>query len=612
MIIRRLRVEEGFFDGLDIEFSDGLNVLIGGRGVGKTGIIELLRFGLGVGGLTNNSADESMTHALAILQGGQVYVDLEMGEQKVSVTRSASDVGPRSESNFTKPIIFSQTEIESVGLDASGRMSLIDNFKDGLTSDDGSVAEINSKISSLAALITDLRKDLIELAERTSKIQELQDAEKKLDVEQKNLSKKNKQVDLIQKQLTNLQNEIGKISVDSTNVVEVEKELKKWRQNVLAASYKGKTPEFSNAEVAKQFDEIRKGLQTDRLALQQVLQNADSYLIRLGAASDKLQSARTPLEDKARDLRITVEKHNEGAGKVSRDLGKIRESLAQIDNLLKLSKAKEKELGAAFSEVIVLSERAEGLQMLKFERRKEVASELNDRLGPTIQVKINHFARLDEYEAALKDVLRGSGLKYNEIAPAVVSRMSPQELFVTAHYRSYEEFSETIDIPIDRSTRLISYLHENDMGSILSSKIEDDVELMLHDGADYKPIDGLSIGQRCTISLSIVMENRSRALLVDQPEDHLDNEFIAKTLIQALKQRSGVAQSIVTSHNANIPVLGDAETVFQLESNGRRGFIKCSGALMSEEMVNAIETIMEGGHDAFEHRSKFYSDNWLG
>ncbi|MDC4713525.1 AAA family ATPase, partial [Acinetobacter baumannii] len=47
MIIRSLKVEEGFFNDLEIKFSSGLNVLVGGRGVGKTTAIELLRFGLG-------------------------------------------------------------------------------------------------------------------------------------------------------------------------------------------------------------------------------------------------------------------------------------------------------------------------------------------------------------------------------------------------------------------------------------------------------------------------------------------------------------------------------------------------------------------------------------
>ncbi len=89
MIIKRLRVEEGFFNSIVLDFSDGLNVLIGGRGVGKTSIIELLRFGLGVPNLSDSSANESKSHAISILQStGKVIIDLEYDGIEISVVRA--------------------------------------------------------------------------------------------------------------------------------------------------------------------------------------------------------------------------------------------------------------------------------------------------------------------------------------------------------------------------------------------------------------------------------------------------------------------------------------------------------------------------------------------
>lgn len=54
MLIRRMQVEGGFLDGLDLRFEAGLNVLIGGRGTGKSSIIELIRYCLDVRGNTND------------------------------------------------------------------------------------------------------------------------------------------------------------------------------------------------------------------------------------------------------------------------------------------------------------------------------------------------------------------------------------------------------------------------------------------------------------------------------------------------------------------------------------------------------------------------------
>jgi hypothetical protein len=127
MHIARVQIEEGFLDGLDLHLVPGLNVLIGARGTGKTSIIELIRFCLGVTGYTSESAKRSRDHALSILGSGQVTVTLVAGSEEITVTRTADDPEPRASSSFTKPIVFSQTEIESVGLQPRGRLQLLDS-----------------------------------------------------------------------------------------------------------------------------------------------------------------------------------------------------------------------------------------------------------------------------------------------------------------------------------------------------------------------------------------------------------------------------------------------------------------------------------------------------
>jgi DNA repair ATPase RecN len=122
--IHRVQIEEGFLDGLDLKLSPGLNVMIGERGTGKTSLIELLRFCLGVKGYTSDSQKWSLDHALSVLGSGQVTVTLLEGESKVIVTRSAADETPRASGQFVTPVIFSQTEIENVGLQPSGRLRL--------------------------------------------------------------------------------------------------------------------------------------------------------------------------------------------------------------------------------------------------------------------------------------------------------------------------------------------------------------------------------------------------------------------------------------------------------------------------------------------------------
>jgi recombinational DNA repair ATPase RecF len=68
MILRRLQVEEGFLDGVDISFAPGLNVIIGPRGAGKTSVIELVRYALGVRGYTDEADRTALEHARSVLR----------------------------------------------------------------------------------------------------------------------------------------------------------------------------------------------------------------------------------------------------------------------------------------------------------------------------------------------------------------------------------------------------------------------------------------------------------------------------------------------------------------------------------------------------------------
>ena len=129
MIIERVQVEEGFLDGLDLTFSRGLNVLIGPRGSGKTSIIELIRFCLDVPAFTEKTKDSARQHALSILGSGRVTVTINDGSEFFNVSRSAEERSPTKTSLFTPPLILSQNEIESVGLDTRGRLKTIDSLR---------------------------------------------------------------------------------------------------------------------------------------------------------------------------------------------------------------------------------------------------------------------------------------------------------------------------------------------------------------------------------------------------------------------------------------------------------------------------------------------------
>jgi energy-coupling factor transporter ATP-binding protein EcfA2 len=208
---------------------------------------------------------------------------------------------------------------------------------------------------------------------------------------------------------------------------------------------------------------------------------------------------------------------------------------------------------------------------------------------------------------ALVNALRGSGIHYNQIAPSLARELTPLELVTAAERLDPDAITAATDIPRDRAIALLSYLRNSSVADVIAAEIEDGVTLSLLDGLEYKQSDQLSIGQRCTAVLPILLAQHSGPLIVDQPEDNLDNAFITSTLVERLRTRDPGTQLIFASHNPNIPVLGEADQIIVMGSDGRRGYKLHQGALEDPHSVQFITSLLEGGSDAFRRRAEFYS-----
>src|SRR5205823_7219917 len=122
----------------------------------------------------------------------------------------------------------------------------------------------------------------------------------------------------------------------------------------------------------------------------------------------------------------------------------------------------------------------------------------------------------------------------------------------------------------DRARKVIDLLQGTELlYRIQIVELEDLPAIELLDGKTHKGSAGLSTGQRCTTILPILLLESERPLLVDQPEDNLDNAYVFETVVQSITGASQNRQLIFVTHNPNIPVLGDAARVFALRSTGR-------------------------------------------
>ena len=117
----------------------------------------------------------------------------------------------------------------------------------------------------------------------------------------------------------------------------------------------------------------------------------------------------------------------------------------------------------------------------------------------------------------------------------------------------------------------------------------------------------LSLGQQQSILLALMLSaNSDKPLIIDQPEDNLDGEFIYSTLVPVLRRAKERRQVIIVTHNANVAVLGDAEQIIVLKANNDRAEIASRGSIDRPGTRDAACAILEGAKEAFTRRAKMY------
>jgi hypothetical protein len=609
VLIERLVVEGGFLDGLDLSFSTGLNAIIGGRGTGKTSIIELLRFCLDVPNYTDSSAKSSREHALAVLQDGQVSVHCAFQGKHYTFMRTAATRAQRLE-GAPLPIMFSQKDVEQLGMQPPGRLNLIDDFLNA-NFDVSRPDEIVSAVASLTAQMQDISREVDTLSVQLAEKSTAQASLKELAEQEATLLQSSNLAQTKQSELRSITDKASAINLATELSHRTAATIQDFSKRLSAAVTVSPILERwpTSIGTTDRLAAVRAEFQESVTALKAAIERIRHVSVSAFAIEEEIRAERVPLDQAARLLRTEIDGYQQGAGAISRQASALREKLNQLASIEALKEDRVQRLDNLQGERGGYLDQLDAHAQSTFEQRLGVVNRLNKSLAPRIRLKAIRAAQVESYAAGISNALRGSGIKYNELSSDIAARLSPRELVELVEKLDVDHLCVAADITRERAVRIITRLREVGLEGILCCQVDDDVELSLLHGSQYKAIDRLSTGQRCTVVLPIVMEHRDRVIVVDQPEDHLDNEFIAETLIHSLRNRGREGQIIFSTHNANIPVLGEADRVIHLGSDGQHGFIEHAGALDDDETVTAITNVMEGGREAFEKRASFYASH---
>lgn len=129
----------------------------------------------------------------------------------------------------------------------------------------------------------------------------------------------------------------------------------------------------------------------------------------------------------------------------------------------------------------------------------------------------------------------------------------------------------------------------------------------------FRNVKQLSLGQKVVAMLTFILSysdysNDYTPLIIDQPEDNLDSQYIYNNLVEELKKIKEKRQVIIATHNSTIVTNSKTENVIIMKSNNEVGWIEKSGYPTEETILNNILIYLEGGKDSFNHKRKLYSD----
>ena len=187
----------------------------------------------------------------------------------------------------------------------------------------------------------------------------------------------------------------------------------------------------------------------------------------------------------------------------------------------------------------------------------------------------------------------------------VVEHLFPSELVRLVRDRNLTSLIDKAGITPTAAEKILGTLScQEDLAALETVQLVDQPRIELNDGCTWKDSKELSTGQKCTAILPILLMESEKPLLIDQPEDNLDNRYVTDKVVRTLQAVKQHRQLIFVTHNPNIPVLGDAEKVIVLDSNGTAARLVKQGSV--DDCRHEIVNLLEGGREAFELRAERY------
>lgn len=612
-----------------VEFSPQLNTIIGGRGSGKSGILRFIR------GLLNKTSDiaddiqkdheefykKSHRGVGVIREDSTIEILFERQEklyclmatnitstssQKVTIHKYTPGVGWEAETgegyiDFFEIEQYSQKQIYEIAKNPHYLRERIDSAVEDMESLLQEKETLRQQYLQIATKIRTaesqlqgkgkLETEINDLAERIkifdeSEIAPLLTANKKFN-EEKNVIQA--PIDEFERQEQLLEDIIPEILVPDNDFSEISDE-----------DHRKEIKEAYNL-AKKELTKIKEKIVSSQEKIQHVKKGYEAAISKTTWQRDFSTN-----QDNFRDKKAEL----------------LEKGIDEIDNFEKLSSEKEEKEEEA--------KRLSGLETQLHKLKEDLNKTLEKNIatlenitekrkqfvmvilkGENVQISINGFRDQDSFEQQFRSIIeRESGfekdintLKTKLFRGKIVEKIKEYRTSILA-LKKGDDLQEFGGYFRNR----IKELRDEAIDHLLLLMPEDEIAVKYKPtgSSTFKPLTTASAGQKTTAILTFIMSHGKCPLILDQPEDDLDNRLVYELVVDRLKKAKERRQIIVVTHNANIPVNGDAEHVISMDSNSKHFNVLAAGSVDQQPIKKEICDVMEGTEYAFNMRAKRY------
>ncbi|NLY65899.1 MAG: histidinol-phosphatase [Alcaligenaceae bacterium] len=591
----------GTLGGTEICLSPELNTLIGIRGSGKSSILEGIRYALNIP-FGDKSSDVEYKEGLVkhlLRSGGKITIDAIdqrgqhyqigriLGEQPDVYVNGQLQPGVSiRETVLHQPIYFGQKDLSSTG--AGFEKDLIEKLLGE------ALMPVRQKIEQARQRVVDVIAQIQRINRAATQKQEWeqkkQDAEFKLKFYQQHgvEHKLQRQIDFnrderkVEQVIQGAQHYLAELD---GFIARFEDELK---NQVLYKSAQNQIffEEFFAIyrQLLARLDNIKENLLNDLVTLEQLQQKSARFQIQKQALKEEFADIERKLANELKQA---------GAQAISpQEFKQLKSLLDQAEQMLTVLAKSEQQYEALNQRLLQELATLNDLWLEEYRTIEQVLNKINRLESPlkiVPQFKANKIAMLKH----IQDLFRGSRIRESTLQTVVESFSD----FAMA-WRGKNTLQDLLGGSFDTFEQ---YFEEN-LPALLTWQVPNVFTIEYHG----KALAHHSLGQRASaLMLFVLSQQENDVVIIDQPEDDLDNQTIYDDVIKLVRELKPETQFIFATHNANIPVLGDAEQVIACEYQDEH-IALVAGSIDCENIQQRIVSIMEGGAEAFEKRKQVY------